>query len=83
MSSEGTHFCIDACNDGATLYCFPSKAFVESYEVKSMKKDQRVREVVFADLDREIVIGSDHHLVYVFNRTSGRFQTLVVQVGFR
>jgi hypothetical protein len=63
-------FIIDDPSQGAVLHRFQSKARVRTYNVK-VAKTMRVRQVVFAEDCRCIVIGSDHGKVYVFDRRSG------------
>jgi hypothetical protein len=63
-------FIIDDPSQGAALHRFQSKAKVRTYNVK-VTKTMRVRQVVFAEDCRFIVIGSDHGKVYVFDRRSG------------
>ncbi|KAJ7027146.1 WD40-repeat-containing domain protein [Mycena alexandri] len=44
---------------------------VKSFKVPATKKRTRVRKVSFANQFREIVSGSDHGLIYVFDRKDG------------
>jgi hypothetical protein len=63
-------FIVDDPSQGAALHRFQSKDKVRTYNVK-VTKTMRVRQVVFAEDCRFIVIGSDHGKVYVFDRRSG------------
>jgi hypothetical protein len=63
-------FVVDDPSQGAALHRLQSKAKVRTYGVK-VTKTMRVRQVVFAEDCRFIVIGSDHGKVYVFDRRSG------------
>lgn len=63
-------FCIDDPAQGAAVYCLQSGSRVRTYPVK-VTKTIRARQVHFAEDCSLIVIGSDHGIVYVFNRRSG------------
>jgi hypothetical protein len=63
-------FCIDDPAQGAALYRLQSGAKVKTYPVKKTR-NMRERQVVFAEDCSLIVIGSDHGIVYVFDRRSG------------
>ena len=63
-------FCIDDPAQGAALYRLDSGARVRTYPV-AVKKGMRPRQVSFAEDCSTIVSGSDHGVVYIFDRRSG------------
>ncbi|RDB28137.1 hypothetical protein Hypma_001403 [Hypsizygus marmoreus] len=63
-------FCIDDPLQGAALYRLDSGARIRTYPV-GMEKPPRPRQVTFAEDCSVILSGSDHGVVYVFDRRSG------------
>ena len=63
-------FCIDDPAQGAALCRLQTGARVRTYPVP-VTKSMRIRQVAFAEDCSVIVIGSDHGMVYVFDRRSG------------
>ncbi|KAJ6565163.1 WD40-repeat-containing domain protein [Mycena vulgaris] len=62
--------CVDDTERGAILYRLDDHQRVKTFPIPVTKKN-RPRQVRFADDCRAIVIGSDHGIVYVFDRRSG------------
>ncbi|KAJ6579910.1 hypothetical protein B0H10DRAFT_2099315, partial [Mycena sp. CBHHK59/15] len=62
--------CIDDPACGVGLYCLDDHHRVKTFDIP-VTKQKRPRKVCFADESRVIVCGSDHGIVYVFDRRSG------------
>lgn len=63
-------FCVDDPLQGVALYRLDTGARVRTYPVE-VKKSMRPRQVTFAENCSVIVSGSDHGVVYIFDRRSG------------
>lgn len=61
-------FCIDDAFQGAALYKSDSETRVHTFAVKLTQPNVLPRKVCFADNFGSVVSGSDHGLVYVFDR---------------
>ncbi|KAJ7429424.1 WD40-repeat-containing domain protein [Mycena galericulata] len=64
-------FCVDDIFQGPALYRADSETRVRTFEVKLTKPCPRPRQVCFADDCSSVVSGSDHGVVYVFDRRTG------------
>ncbi|KAJ7253303.1 WD40-repeat-containing domain protein [Mycena haematopus] len=64
-------FCIDDPFQGTVLYRADTETRVRTFEVKLTKPSPRPRQVCFADDCSSVVSGSDHGVVYIFDRRSG------------
>ncbi|KAJ6606239.1 WD40-repeat-containing domain protein [Mycena vulgaris] len=62
--------CMDEPSSGANLYRLEDHTRVKTFPV-AVTKRQRLRQVDFLDECKFIVSGSDHGIVYVFDRCSG------------
>ncbi|KAJ7876640.1 hypothetical protein B0H13DRAFT_1558635, partial [Mycena leptocephala] len=62
--------CMDEPSSGTNLYRLEDHTRVKTFPV-AVTKQKRVRQVDFLDECKFIVSGSDHGIVYVFNRRSG------------
>jgi hypothetical protein len=72
-------FCIDDPAQGAALYRMQPPAQVRTYPVP-VTKTKHARSVSFAEESAFIVIGSDHSVIYVFNKQTGEVVDML-QVG--
>jgi hypothetical protein len=63
-------FCLDDPLQGVGLYRLDSGARIRTYPVAA-KKTPRPRQVTFAEDCSVILSGSDHGIVYIFDRRSG------------
>lgn len=70
MNARRNVFCLDDPDQGIALYKLDSGNRVRTYEVP-VKKSMRPRQVAFAEDCSMIVSGSDHGMVYVFDRRTG------------
>ncbi|KAJ7018621.1 WD40-repeat-containing domain protein [Mycena alexandri] len=64
-------FCVDDPTQGVALYRLDNNNRVKTFEVKVTKAHPRPRQVCFADDGSLIVSGSDHGVLYVFDRWTG------------
>lgn len=64
-------FCVDDPFQGTVLYRADTETRVRTFNVKLTKAAARPRQVCFADDCSSVVSGSDHGLVYVFDRRTG------------
>nr|GAT44991.1 predicted protein [Mycena chlorophos] len=62
-----SHFLIDEPAIGAVLYRFEDRARIAAFPVPVRRK-KRARKVAFAEEGKLVVSGSDHGVVYVFDR---------------
>ncbi|KAJ7057420.1 WD40-repeat-containing domain protein, partial [Mycena amicta] len=62
--------CMDDPSSGTNLYRLEDRSLVKTFSVKVTKK-YRPRQVDFSDECRFIISGSDHGVVYIFDRRSG------------
>ncbi|KAF8170875.1 hypothetical protein K438DRAFT_1773549 [Mycena galopus ATCC 62051] len=69
--------CMDESSSGVNLYCLDDHTHVKTFRVP-VTKQQCLRRVNFLDDCQFIVSGSDHGMVYVFNRRSGIVDELEV-----
>jgi hypothetical protein len=70
VNSKRGVFCIDDPTQGAALYRLDSGAHVRTYPVP-VQKGMQPRQVSFAEDCSAIVSGSDHGVVYIFDRRKG------------
>ncbi|KAF7300374.1 hypothetical protein HMN09_00920700 [Mycena chlorophos] len=64
--------CMDDPSTGANLYRLDGKNIVHIKTFKvAVTKRKRARQVAFVDEGRKVVCGSDHGIVYMFDRRSG------------
>ena len=71
MDDRRVTICIDDANSGAILYRLDDHERLKTLPVPNYKS-RRPRQVRFADDSKAIVIGSDHGMVYVFDRRDGQ-----------
>ncbi|KAJ7478959.1 WD40-repeat-containing domain protein, partial [Mycena latifolia] len=64
--------CFDDPWQGPALYRLESDRRIKTFEVKVTKPFPRPRQVCFADDCSSVVSGSDHGVVYVFDRRTGQ-----------
>ncbi|KAJ7037649.1 WD40-repeat-containing domain protein [Mycena alexandri] len=64
-------FCVDDPTQGVALYRLDNNNRVKTFEVKVTKTHPRARQVCFADDGSVIVSGSDHGVLYIFDRWTG------------
>ncbi|KAJ7049586.1 WD40-repeat-containing domain protein [Mycena amicta] len=62
--------CMDDPSSGTNLYRLEDRSLVKTFSVRVTKK-YRPRQVDFSDECRFIISGSDHGVVYIFDRRSG------------
>lgn len=70
MDTRRGSVCIDDTEHGAILYRLDDHQRVRTFHIP-VTKQQRPRQVRFVDDSRAIVMGSDHGIVYIFDRRSG------------
>lgn len=70
MNAKRGVFCLDDPLQGVALYRLESGARIRTYPV-TVKKTPRPRQVTFAEDCSVILSGSDHGVVYIFDRRSG------------
>jgi hypothetical protein len=63
-------FCIDEPTEGVALYRLDSGARIRTFPIR-VTRSERPRQVSFTEDCSVIVSGSDHGVVYVFDRRSG------------
>ncbi|KAJ6457855.1 WD40-repeat-containing domain protein [Mycena vitilis] len=71
VNSRKGLFCIDDPQQGIALYCLDDDHRVRTMEVKVTKTHPRARQVCFTADAAFVIIGSDHGLVYIFDRWTG------------
>ncbi|KAJ7241236.1 hypothetical protein B0H12DRAFT_1237114 [Mycena haematopus] len=64
-------FCIDDPHQGVAIYRLDDHRRVKTMEVKRTREHPRPRQVCFSEDGGSVVIGSDHGVVYVFDRWTG------------
>ncbi|KAF7339056.1 WD40 repeat-like protein [Mycena venus] len=69
VDNRRTAVCIDDIDFGAVLYRLDDHQRVKTFHVPN--EDKRPRQVRFVDDSKTIVIGSDHGVIYVFDRRTG------------
>ncbi|KAF8184608.1 WD40-repeat-containing domain protein [Mycena galopus ATCC 62051] len=73
-------YCIDDSHQGVAIYTLDDHRRVKTMEVKKTREHPRPRQVCFSEDGGSVVIGSDHGVVYVFDRWTG--ETIVeLQMG--
>lgn len=70
MSWKRGVYCIDDPAEGVGLYRLGSDSRIRTFQIP-IKRSMRPRKVAFVEECRRIVSGSDHGVVYVFNRRTG------------
>lgn len=70
-------FCVDDPFQGTVLYRADTEARIRTFEVKITKPATRPRQVCFADDCSSVVSGSDHGVVYVFDRRTGQITDML------
>ncbi|KAJ7067766.1 WD40-repeat-containing domain protein [Mycena belliarum] len=79
---EGGALCMDEPSTGVNIYRLDRRELVKSFPVKVTKPAMRSRQVAFVDEHKKeyksVVSGSDHGMVYVFDRRSGDVEVLKV-----
>ncbi|KAK7019447.1 hypothetical protein VNI00_018057 [Paramarasmius palmivorus] len=65
-------YCVDTILGGAALYRSSDNAKIQEFIVPRRKEQAFPKQVAFAEGDKVIISGSDHGLVYVFDRRTGR-----------
>ncbi|KAJ7872870.1 WD40-repeat-containing domain protein, partial [Mycena olivaceomarginata] len=63
--------CIDDIESGPVLYRLDDHQRIKTFSVPVTIQERRPRQVRFVDNSKAIVIGSDHGVVYIFDRRSG------------
>lgn len=63
-------FCVDDPEQGVALYHLDTGARIRTFPIP-VTKSRRARQVSFAEECSVVVSGSDHGVVYLFNRRSG------------
>lgn len=61
---------MDEPSSGVNLYRLGSRTLVKTFPVAPQKANKRLRQVAFADEGHTVVSGSDHGVVYAFQRRS-------------
>ncbi|KAK0479120.1 WD40-repeat-containing domain protein [Armillaria novae-zelandiae] len=69
-------FCLDLPDEGAALYKVGDGTRIRTFPVP-VKKSARPRQVTFAEECRVVISGSDHSIVYAFDRSSEEAEMLV------
>ncbi|KAJ6540095.1 WD40-repeat-containing domain protein [Mycena sp. CBHHK59/15] len=70
VDSRKGSICIDDPSSGVNVHRLDDRRKVKSFSIPATKQ-MRARKVCFSDQCRDVVCGSDHGVVYVFNRRSG------------
>ncbi|KAF8197686.1 WD40-repeat-containing domain protein [Mycena galopus ATCC 62051] len=73
--------CIDNIHSGAVIYRLDDHQFVKRFLVPATTQEKLSRQVRFVDDSKAIVIGSDHGVVYVFDRRSGEVLDELILAG--
>ncbi|KAJ7176584.1 WD40-repeat-containing domain protein [Mycena filopes] len=85
LHREGAALCMDEPSTGVNLYRMDQFVLVKTFPVKVTKAAMRSRQVAFVDEHNKeyqsVVSGSDHGVVYVFNRRSGEAEELRVHAN--
>lgn len=74
MNTKRNLFCIDDPKNGAALFrlCEDKVIAMRKFSVPETQTNIRARGVDFTTEDENIVMGSDHGRIYVFNMWSGK-----------
>jgi hypothetical protein len=70
VNSRKGVFCIDEPGEGVALHRLDTGARIRTFPI-AITRSQRPRQVCFAEDCSVIVSGSDHGVVYIFDRRSG------------
>lgn len=62
---------VDNVSDGIDIYNFDTAEYMATFRIPKTSADVFPKTVAFADQSRLIVGGSDHGVVYIFNRKTG------------
>ncbi|KAF7361459.1 WD40 repeat-like protein [Mycena sanguinolenta] len=73
--------CIDDIHSGGIIYRLDDHQRVKALAVPSTTQEKRPRQVRFVDDSKAIVIGSDHGIVYIFDRRNGQITDKLVLGG--